>query len=197
MNNNTELSKYGELTVEVKFPIGTSREQLMELLSEVLYRPDVVLFDPMPVEEFGWETIESTGVSFRYHAEIPDDERSEGSLTYEKLKSLYLHKAVIDELRNDKDHVVSVALKNIEKWRELHKPDGMTVKYLDEWKTILDIGNFQKLSKVLTGLDEYSCDLRQNSPFAGVLSDERRLAVLEEFRKYWKNNFEKKAENDE
>lgn len=184
----------GRLNIEVDFPVGTSRERLMELLSDVLYKPDVVLSDPMPIEEHGWETIESTGVSFRYYTEIPDDERIEGSLTYEKLKSLYLHKSILDELRKDKDHVVSVALNNIEKWRDFHRSDGMSVKYLDEWKKILDNGNFQKLSKVLTGFDEYSCDLRQNSPFAGVLSDERRLAVLEDFREYWKNNFKKKVD---
>lgn len=197
MNKNTELSKYGELTVEVKFPIGTSRETLMELLADALYKPDVSLFDPMPSEYHEWERIQSNSILFRYDCNSFDNEEGENSLTYEKLKSLYLHKAVLDELRKDWEKCSTIAYENIERWKENHRSDGMSAKYLDEWKTILDIGNFQKLSKVLTGLDEYSCDLRQNSPFAGILSNEQRLAVLEEFRKYWKNNFEKKAENDE
>ena len=187
---------YGELTVEVKFPIGTSRERLMELLSDALYKPDVSVFDPMPVEKHDWEKIESTGIVFRYDSMISEIERQENSLTYEKMKSLYLHKAVLDELRKDWDKCSKIAYKNIERWKENHRFDGMAVKYLDEWAALLDKG-FTAISRVLLGVDEHSCDLRQNSPFAGVLSDERRLAVLEEFRKYWKNNFEKKAENDE
>lgn len=193
-NESNNKLTMGRLDVEISFPVGTSRERLMELLSDVLYKPDVVLSDPMSVEEHDWETIESTGISFRYCSDVEDNERVEGSLSYEKLKSLYLHKAIIDELRKDKDRVVGIALENIERWKEVHRPDGMTVKYLDEWKQILDGGSFHRLSKVLTGLDEHSCDLRQNSPFAGVLSDEKRLMVLYEFKEYWKNNFEKKVE---
>ena len=196
MNNNTELSKYGELTVEVKFPIGTSRETLMELLADALYKPDVSLFDPMPSECHEWERIQSNNIFFRYDCNRFDNEEGENSLTYEKLKSLYLHKAVLDELRKDWDKCSTIAYENIERWKDLHRPDGMSVKYLDEWLKVLDKG-FVAVSRVLLSVDEYSCDLRQNSPFAGVLSDERRLAVLEEFREYWKNSFEKKAENDE
>ena len=125
-----------------------------------------------------------------------NEERIESSLTYEKIKSLHLHKAVLDELRKDWDKCSTIAYENIERWKKLHRPDGMSVKYLDEWSKVLDKG-FTAVSRVLLSVDEYSCDLRQNSPFAGVLSDERRLAVLEEFREYWKNSFEKKAENDE
>lgn len=194
MNDNpTNKTTMGKLDVEVFFPIGTSRERLMELLSDVLYKPDTVLFDPMPVEKHDWEKIESTGIVFRYDSMIPEIERQENSLTYEKMKSLYLHKAVLDELRKDWDKCSKIAYENIERWKENHKPDGMAVKYLDEWAALLDKG-FTAVSRVLLGVDERSCDLRQNSPFAGVLSDEQRLMVLEEFRQYWKDNFEKKVD---
>ena len=53
---------------------------------------------------------------------------------------------------------------------------------------VLDKG-FTAVSQVLLGVDERSCDLRQNSPFAGVLSDEKRLMVLEEFRQYCQEQF--------
>lgn len=122
-----------------------------------------------------------------------DDERVENSLTYEKMKSLYLHEAVLDELRKDWDKCSTIAYSNIERWKKVHRPDGMSVRYLDEWLKVLDKG-FMAVSRVLLGVDEYSCDLRQNSPFAGVLSNEQRLSVLEEFREYWKNSFEKKVD---
>lgn len=184
---------YGELTVKIKFPIGTSRETLMELLADALYKPDVSLFDPMPSEYHEWERIQSNNIFFRYDCNSFDNEEGESSLTYEKLKSLYLHKAVLDELRKDWDKCSAIAYENIELWKENHRSDGMSVKYLDEWIELLDKG-FTAVSQVLLGVDEYSCDLRQNSPFAGVLSDERRLMVLYEFQEHWVNNFEQKAD---
>lgn len=125
-----------------------------------------------------------------------NEERTENSLTYEEMKSLWLHKSVLDELKKDWDKCSTISYDNIERWKKVHRPDGMSVRYLDEWLKVLDKG-FTAVSRVLLDVDEYSCDLRQNSPFAGILSDEQRLAVLEEFREYWKNSFEKKAENDE
>lgn len=184
---------YGELTVEVKFPIGTSRETLMELLADALYKPDVSLFDPMPSEYHEWERIQSNNILFRYDCNSFDNEEGENSLTYEKLKSLFLHKAVLDELRKDWEKCSTIAYENIERWKENHRSDGMSVKYLDEWVELLDKG-FTAVSQVLLGVDEHSCDLRQNSPFAGVLSDEKRLMVLQEFKEYWKQNFEKKVD---
>ena len=183
----------GKLIVEVDFPTGTSRERLMELLSDVLYKPDVNVFDPMPIEEHDWEKIEATGISFCYSSIISEVAQQEGSLTYEKLKSLFLHKAVLDELRKDWDKYSAIAYDNIEKWKEFYRPDGMTVRYLDEWVKVLDKG-FTAVSRVVLGVDEHSCDLRQNSPFAGVLSDEQRLMVLYKFQEYWANNFEKKVD---
>lgn len=190
--NNDEVAM-GKLIVEVDFPTGTSRERLMELLSDVLYKPDVNVFDPMPIEEHDWEKIEATGISFCYSSIISEVAQQEGSLTYEKLKSLFLHKAVLDELRKDWDKYSAIAYDNIEKWKEFYRPDGMTVRYLDEWVKVLDKG-FTAVSRVVLGVDEHSCDLRQNSPFAGVLSDEQRLMVLYKFQEYWANNFEKKVD---
>lgn len=190
--NNDEVAM-GKLIVEVDFPTGTSRERLMELLSDVLYKPDVNVFDPMPIEEHDWEKIEATGISFCYSSTISEVAQQEGSLTYEKLKSLFLHKAVLDELRKDWDKCSAIAYDNIERWKEIHRSNGMTVRYLDEWVKVLDKG-FTAVSRVVLGVHEHSCDLRQNSPFAGILSDEQRLNVLKEFKEYWANNFEKKVD---
>lgn len=190
--NNGEVAM-GKLIVELDFPTGTSRERLMELLSDVLYKPDVNVFDPMPIEEHDWEMIEATGISFCYSSIISEVAQQEGSLTYEKLRSLFLHKAVLNELRKDWDKYSAIAYDNIEKWKEIYRPDGMTAHYLDEWVKVLDKG-FAAVSRVVLGVDEHSCDLRQNSPFPGVLSDARRLMVLYEFQEYWANNFEKKVD---
>ena len=46
-------------------------------------------------------------------------------------------------------------------------------------------GGVDEIVDVLVGTDERSSELRQNSPFAGVLSDEDRRHVLASFRDHW------------
>ena len=60
----------------------------------------------------------------------------------------------------------------------------MAEHWLDLWRDTLDSG----LGKVLTTLVSESpqaAELRQNSPFAGILPDDERIRVLTSFRKHW------------
>jgi hypothetical protein len=61
----------------------------------------------------------------------------------------------------------------------------MTAQWLDQWQKVLDSGEDAVFS-VLTSPSPLAVDLRQNSPFAGVLSDQERAAALEAFRNHWR-----------
>jgi len=105
-------------------------------------------------------------------------------LTFEQEKSLWLHRAVLGALTLDPEKVIQTAIKNIARWSTSQRPDGMTMHYLNQWKQIIDSG-IDVLMTTLVGTDERSSELRQNSPFAGVLSDVQRQKVLRSFRDYW------------
>lgn len=111
-------------------------------------------------------------------------------LTYEQERSLWLHRVILGELMLDPEGVVQLAKHNVARWKEVHRPDGIATDYLLRWEQMLD-GDLESLARVLTGVDEDSCELRQNSPFAGVLSEERRLLALHSFRTHWRRENER------
>lgn len=55
---------------------------------------------------------------------------------------------------------------------------------LDQWEEILAAG-VDAIVAVLTGQNEVAEDLRQDAPFAGVLTQEQREQVLSSFREEW------------
>ena len=57
----------------------------------------------------------------------------------------------------------------------------MSASYLREWERILDSG-IGEIINSLTATDERSYELRENSPFAGALSQDRRTKVLKTLR---------------
>lgn len=84
----------------------------------------------------------------------------------------------------DPTGVLEQARENIRRWLPRHRSDGMAARYLTQWQQVLD-GGVDDVVEVLVGTDERSSELRQNSPFAGVLSDEDRKQVLSSFRHHW------------
>lgn len=56
----------------------------------------------------------------------------------------------------------------------------MTARWLDQWQEGLDAG-VDAVAEVLTSQGPAALDLRQNSPFAGVISPEVRSRVLSSF----------------
>lgn len=107
-------------------------------------------------------------------------------LTRNQAKSLWLHRAVLGELMIDPDAVLRTARDNIDRWKKTHRPDGVSVGYLDQWSAVID-GGVDQVASVLTGTDERSCELRQNSPFASSLSDRKRQQVLRAFQRHWRS----------
>ncbi|WP_234358917.1 excisionase family DNA-binding protein [Plantactinospora sp. BC1] len=107
-------------------------------------------------------------------------------LTRDQLKALWLHRAVAGRLVSDPDAVLAKAAANLERLRSVH-PDGMAAKWLERWRAVLDAG-VESVLTVLTSRRPDDVELRQNSPFAGVLSETERRAVLAAFAQRWRSD---------
>lgn len=97
-------------------------------------------------------------------------------LTAAERRTLALHQAVAERLKADPDGVRRRARQNLEVIRQADH-GGHGALYNDAWSDLLE-GPLDRLLPVLTGTDAASRRLRQSSPFAGILSDEERLAIL-------------------
>lgn len=119
------------------------------------------------------------------HRRIPRSEvdrlRGAVQLSPERLKSLRLHQALIADLLADPVGVIAKARSNIERWLPEQRVDGMTAAYLRDWQSVLADG-VDRIIDVFTSLDERSAELRENSPFAGVMSPDRRIKILRTIR---------------
>ena len=105
------------------------------------------------------------------------------ALTRDQEQSRWLHGAIAGHLVTDPELVLWRARENLDRFSAIH--DGTMAKYwLDRWRVALDAGPEQVLG-VLTSDSPLAAELRQNSPFAGILPQDERLAVLESFRRHW------------
>jgi transcriptional regulator with XRE-family HTH domain len=97
-------------------------------------------------------------------------ERREDRVTYE------LHRAIAKKLIDNPDVVRSVMPTNINKMRSrLHSP--LAQRWLDEWQA-LEAAPVGQLIDTMLGTDNEAKELRQNSPFTGVLTQEERLEAI-------------------
>lgn len=62
-------------------------------------------------------------------------------------------------------------------------PHGQAARWLREWSALLD-GPLERVLEVLTSSTQYAREMRQNSPFAGVMSDVERKHILTQFREH-------------
>lgn len=77
------------------------------------------------------------------------------------------------------EHGLTMARHNLRKLQRAH-PRGRAAHVLGEWEQLLD-GPVEAVAEVLTSKDQRSVELRQSSPFAGLLSERERTAVLTAF----------------
>jgi hypothetical protein len=100
-------------------------------------------------------------------------------LTRDQLKSLWLYQAVAGSLVTDPEAVLGKASENLDRLLVQHR-GTMAEVWLLRWREKLSAGPGAVL-KVLTSQDCESVELRQNSPFAGALSQPQRRQILEAF----------------
>ena len=108
----------------------------------------------------------------------PVDLWGSGALTRDQERSLFLHAAIAEELRARGTEVIEIARRNIFRMRSAN-PHASPL--LNEWERILQRTSDHIVVRMLDP-SEHGRDLRQVSPFAGVLTAAQRLAVYRSFR---------------
>jgi len=101
-------------------------------------------------------------------------------LTRDERKSLWLHRAVAGRLALDPDRVLVKARLNLEHLAAVHAGEA-SMGSLETWRSALEAGP-DAVMRLLGSEEPTAIELRQNSPFAGVLTDADRSAVLRSFR---------------
>lgn len=101
-------------------------------------------------------------------------------LNRDQRQSLWLHAAVAGQIARDPAGTIAHARTNLARLRLAH-PSGVSSRWLDAWETVLD-GGPEDVLQTLTSQAPLAVELRQNSPFAGVVPELERSAVLRRFR---------------
>jgi hypothetical protein len=92
-----------------------------------------------------------------------------------ELRSLAYHRAIARRLRRP---MVEMARSRIRRWKEAGKLDE---RHAAAWEEVLDMP-ISEIRRTITADTQLARDLRQNSPFGGLLSEPERRAILEKVR---------------
>ncbi|WP_250000756.1 helix-turn-helix domain-containing protein [Actinoplanes sp. M2I2] len=98
-------------------------------------------------------------------------------LTRAELEQLWLHQAVAARFVARPAAVLAIAEINLRRLRRL-RPGGPEWQWLDRWEALL-AGEAEAVVEALTSSAQYAVRLRSASPFAGVLTEKERRAVLD------------------
>lgn len=105
------------------------------------------------------------------------------SPTRDQEQSRWLHLAIVGHLVQEPDLVLTRARENLDRFSKVH--EGTMAEYwLDLWRKTIDSGPDRVVNALVSDTSE-ARELRQNSPFTGILSSEERRTVLNSFRKQW------------
>jgi hypothetical protein len=92
-------------------------------------------------------------------------------------RSLAFDKAIASKLRDDPD-LVNKARNNLSSW--LLTADASLLPALREWQKLLE-GPMDLLLTTMESTEERAAQLRQSSPFCGILTREERTRILQEY----------------
>lgn len=98
-------------------------------------------------------------------------------MTADQVRSLLLAHAVAGRIVTDPSHALALARDNLTLMSDGHRVRGGARRWLQEWATLLE-GPLPELLLALTSPLRHSRELRQLSPFAGLIDDDERVAVL-------------------
>jgi len=100
-------------------------------------------------------------------------------LSREERRSLWLAFAVAGKIVAEPGPALKLAAVQIDGMRQVAR--GQARDWLDEWERLLD-GPIEELLRTLTDPSPHGRELRQNSPFAGLLDVDEREQVLASWR---------------
>jgi hypothetical protein len=92
-----------------------------------------------------------------------------------ELRGLAYHRALAPRLRRP---MIDEATRKIDRWEEAGRIDP---RYAEKWRQVL-AKPVPEIRRLISVDDARGRDLRQNSPFAGLLSEPERRRILEEVR---------------
>lgn len=118
--------------------------------------------------------VEAAGMGLEWRCS-PAADAMAARLTREDRRSLALHRAIAARLLADPAKVITKARRNLRVMRRANA-DGSADAWFDEWERRL-AGPVAGVVEVLVSHDEEARDLRQVTPFAGVLTDDERRAI--------------------
>jgi hypothetical protein len=104
---------------------------------------------------------------------LAPDQRAEPHRLAE-LRSLAYHRALAPRLRRP---MVEQARRKLRRWRDEERIDP---RYAQTWEEVLAMP-LEEIRQAITADDERGRDLRQSSPFAGLLSEQERRKILAAF----------------
>lgn len=94
-------------------------------------------------------------------------------------RSLALHTVIACKISRDPT-LLEKARENLADMRSRHDPDDMPL-HIKEWEQILTL-HWRHIAALLIAVTEEAIRLRSSSPFAGILTQEERLGIIEPFR---------------
>ncbi len=89
-------------------------------------------------------------------------------------RSLALHRLVAENVKAD-PALLDKARGNLRRWQESNDSPS---RALSEWDQILS-GSVNQVTEFLVERSDKATQLRQSSPFAGILTEQERLAIYE------------------
>jgi len=98
--------------------------------------------------------------------------------TRDDRQSLWLHAAVAGRVARDPRGALEKARSNLRTMQTAH---GVRNPWVQRWERLVDAGPEAVIRALVADTPE-SVELRQNSPFAGVLTDRERRLALDAFR---------------
>lgn len=124
---------------------------------------------------------ETTGAHRRIRrADVEQVRASQGRMTRDQRRSLWLGALIAGRIVTDPDHAVRIARENLARMQAA-SPRGLTKRWLREWERLID-GPIEQVLATLVSPAPHARELRQNNPFAGLLADAERQTVLSAFR---------------
>lgn len=94
-------------------------------------------------------------------------------------RSLAMHRLVADKIRRD-PALFEKAKGTLARWRTIVCPASQP--YLEEWERLMEQGMDACLTVAVED-SERATALRQSSPFAGILTNQERFAILREWNR--------------
>jgi excisionase family DNA binding protein len=111
--------------------------------------------------------------------DVESVQRRSPRMSREERRSIWLNVAVAGELVRDPEEVLRRARTNLASMRAEH-PRGQRAHWLEEWQDVLSLP-VEEIVATLVSPSRRSTELRQNSPFAGIVDEDDRRRVLEAF----------------